>query len=105
MHFLDKPIDKMTSASSLFLLFLYFRKSILEIFSELDENLREIFMRNKTPPHQKATWGATQGPGTAPCRGPTRRREWDLMEYWKELGGAPSKGGIARKFAENFYST
>ena len=57
----------MPSASSLFLQFLYFRNLLLEIFLELDENLRRFFMRNKTPEDQRAALGATHRAGTAPC--------------------------------------
>ena len=60
----------MPSASSLFLLFLYFRKSLLEIFSELDENLRGIFMRRNTPPCRRATWGPLRGQGRPPAVAP-----------------------------------
>ena len=66
----------MPSASFLFLLFLYFRKSLLEIFSELDASLRNFFMRNKTPEDQRAAGGATHRAQAPPCRGPQGTREW-----------------------------
>ena len=49
---------------------------LLEIFSELDENLRRIFIRRKAPGDQRATWGATHRPGAASGRGPTWTRGW-----------------------------
>ena len=68
----------MPSASFLLLLFLYFRKFTSgKIFSELDGNLRRIFIQRKAPGDQRETWGATHWPGAATCRdlGPTRG--WD----------------------------
>ena len=62
----------MPSASFLFLLFLYFKNLLLEIFSELNENLRRFFMRRKTPEDQREAWA-----GTAPCHGPPFGRMWD----------------------------
>ena len=53
----------MPSASSLFLLFSISEKLLLEIFSELDNNLRGFFMRQKEAEDQRAAWGGTQGPG------------------------------------------
>ena len=45
---------------------------LLEIFSELDENLRGIFTRRKAPGHQRGAWGghpqARGGAAAAPPR-------------------------------------
>ena len=75
---LDYPIDKMPSDSSLFLLFSISENPLLEIFSELHENLREIFIRQEGAKDQRATWGSTQGPGATPGRGLRWGRGWDL---------------------------
>ena len=40
---------------------------LLEIFSELDENLREIFTRRKAPGHQRGAWGPPTGQGRPPA--------------------------------------
>ena len=50
---------------------------LLEIFSELDENFRGIFIQWKAPGHQRGAWGATHRPGAAPCRDPRAARGWD----------------------------
>ena len=70
----------MPSASFLFLLFLYFRNLLLEIFSELDQKLRGLFLRQDkdgvrraasevTHRAQAATIRGLRGPigGTRPC--------------------------------------
>ena len=57
----------MPSVSFLFLLFSYFRNLLLEIFSELDENLRRFFMQNKTPEDQRAASEATHRAQAAPA--------------------------------------
>ena len=56
----------MPNASSLFLLFSISENALLEIFSELHENLRGIFIRQDGVRDQRAT----------PGRGPTRTRGW-----------------------------
>ena len=43
---------------------------LLEIFSELDENLRELFLRQDEDGVQRAASEAPHRPGEAPCRGP-----------------------------------
>ena len=67
----------MPTASSLFLLFSISEKLLLEIFSELDDNLRGFFMRRKEAEDQRVAWAATQGPGVTPGRGRTGTRGWD----------------------------
>ena len=71
----------MPSASSCFLLFLHFRKSLKEIFLELDENLRRLFLRQDEYRDRRATWGATQGPQAGACRGP--------LDPWEGAAPAP----------------
>ena len=53
----------MPSASSLFLLFSVSENLLVEIFSELHENLRGIFIRKKEDFDQRATWGPPKGQG------------------------------------------
>ena len=53
----------MPSASSLFLLFSIAENLLLEIFSELDENLRGIFIRQDDVKNQRTAWGAPRGQG------------------------------------------
>ena len=43
---------------------------LLQIFSELDENLRRFFMRNKTPEDHRAALGATHRAGRPPAVAP-----------------------------------
>ena len=57
------------SASSCFLLFLYSRKASLEIFSELDENLRRRLFYQKTHGVQRGDGGAPRGLHTTLGRG------------------------------------
>ena len=57
------------SASSCFLLFLYSRKASLEIFSELDENLRRPLFYQKTPWARRTSPGEARGPHTWAGRG------------------------------------
>ena len=57
------------SASSCFLLFLYCRKASLEIFSELDENLRRPLFYQKTPWARRTSPGEARGPHTWAGRG------------------------------------
>ena len=59
---------------------------LLEIFSELDENLQGIFNRRKTPEDQRAALGATHRAGTASCRDP----------LGPHVGPAPAPGGSPR---------
>ena len=70
-------LTRCRSASSCFLLFLYFRKASQEIFSELDENLRRPLFYQKTPgvrrgdevePRGPHTW-ARRGQGSAGAQG------------------------------------
>ena len=64
----------MPSASSLFLLFSISEKLLLEIFSELDDNLRRFLMRQKEAGDQREAWGEPRGQGqplTAAPQGPT----------------------------------
>ena len=77
----------MPSASALFLVFLYFRNLLLEIFSELDENLRGLFLRQDEDGVRRAASEATHRAkagcyrglggdprvGPAPTRGPPPR--------------------------------
>ena len=53
----------MASASFLFLLFSNSENPILEIFSELHENIRRIFICHEKARDQRATWGAPMGQG------------------------------------------
>ena len=81
------------SASSCFLLFLYSRKASLEIFSELDENLRRPLFYQKTPgvrrrdevePRGLHTWARRgQGPTGAQgwCRLLVHRRATPFRLY------------------------
>ena len=57
------------SVSSCFLLFLYSRKASLEIFSELDENLRRPLFSQKTPWARRTSPGEARGPHTWAQRG------------------------------------
>ena len=75
------------SASSCFLLFLYFRKASLEIFSELDKNLqRSLFHRD--------THGVQRGDGEEPGRlhtPPRRDQKWGRALGWcGPLGWPPT---------------
>ena len=47
------------STSSLFLLFLYFRNLLLKIFSELDETLRGLFLRQDEARDRRGALEAT----------------------------------------------
>ena len=58
------------SASSCFLLSFYFRKSILEIFSELDANLTDLFLDRDGAAARRTEPGATLGRPAGPRRGP-----------------------------------
>ena len=66
------------SASSCFLLFVYSRKASLEIFSELDENLRRPLFYQKTPGVQRGDEEEPRGPHTWARRGQggTRAEGW-----------------------------
>ena len=66
------------SASSLFLLFSISENLHLEIFLELDETLRRIFIRQKEDLDQRGPGGATQGPGATPSHGQRWSCGWDL---------------------------
>ena len=57
------------SASSCFLLFLYSRKASLEIFSELDENLRRPLFYQTTPGVRRGDEVEPRGPHTWARRG------------------------------------
>ena len=67
----------MPSASFLFLLFSISENPLLEIFSELDQNLRGIFIRQDGARDQRAALGASQGPRATPGRRLTSTRGWD----------------------------
>ena len=67
----------MPSASSLFLLFSISENLLLEIFSELEETLRRIFIRQKEDLDQRGPGGGTQGPGTTPSHDSTCTRGQD----------------------------
>ena len=45
--------------------------------SELEENLRRIFLRHDVAGDQRATWGATQGPGVTMARDQGPTHGWD----------------------------
>ena len=62
-------LTRCRSASYCFLLFLYSRKASLEIFSELDENLRRPLFYQKTPWARRTSPGEARGPHTIPRRG------------------------------------
>src|SRR4051812_27581184 len=64
------------SASSCFLLFLYFRKVTYEIFSELDQTKAKVPNIPKDSGSQKETRGRLPGGQTPPRRGPTLARAW-----------------------------
>ena len=67
----------MPSVSFLFLLFSISENLFLETFSELDENLRRIFICQREDLDQRGPRGVTQGPGTTPSRGPTWTHDQD----------------------------
>ena len=75
IHFFGTNLlTRCRSASSCFLLFLYSRKSSLEIFSELDETSRGMLFYQNTPDgakkqQRKATWA----PHAPRARVPPRR--------------------------------
>ena len=50
---------------------------LLEIFSVLDENLRELFLRQDEDRVQKAASEAPHRPGAACCRGQGATRGWE----------------------------
>ena len=62
------------SASSFFLLFLYFRKAVKEIFSELDENQRRSLFHRHVHGVQRRDGEAPGGGHTWARRGPTACR-------------------------------
>ena len=62
-------LTRCRSASSCFLLLLYSRKTSLEIFSELDENLRRPLFYQKTPWARRTSPGEARGPHTRAGRG------------------------------------
>ena len=70
----------MPSASSLFLLFSISENPLLKIFSELQENLRGIFIRQGVR-DKRATWGATQGPGASPAPWRSARPPLDAYKF------------------------
>ena len=51
---------------------------LLEIFSELDENLRELLLRQDEDGVRRAASEAPHRPGAAPYRGLGPTRGWDL---------------------------
>ena len=53
----------MPSASSLFVLFSISENSLLEIFSELHENIRGIFIRQDEELDQRVAWEPPRGQG------------------------------------------
>jgi len=71
-------LTRCRSASSCFLLFLYSRKASLEIFSELDENLRRPLFYQKTPGVRRRGEVEPRGPHTWARRGqgPTGAEGW-----------------------------
>ena len=71
-------LTRCRSASSCFLLFLYFRKASLEIFSELDENLRRPLFYQKTPGVQRGDEVEPRGPHTwaRPGQGSVGAQGW-----------------------------
>ena len=79
----------MSSASFLFLLFLYFRNFTFGIFSELDENLRELFLRQDEDGVQRAAWGATHRARATPSRDQRWAHGWDPPCSW-QVPSAPS---------------
>ena len=58
----------MASASSL-LLFSISENLLLKIFSELDDILQRIYIRQREDLDQRGPGGATQGPGATPSHG------------------------------------
>ena len=62
---------------SCFFCFCISESSPQEILSDCAESLWRIFIRWKAPGDQRATWGATHRPGTAPCHGLGPTHGWD----------------------------
>ena len=77
MHFVGLTIDKMPSASFLFLLSFRFLKFTYGNISELDQNLRGLFFRQDEDGVRRGAPEATLREGTASCHGPTLGRGWD----------------------------
>ena len=76
----------MPSASFPFLLSFCFRNLLLEIFSELDQNLRGLFLRQDEDGVRRAASEATQGRGA-----PVPRPKVD-----PQVGPAPAHGAPPR---------
>ena len=60
-----------------FWLFSISENQLLEIFSQLDETLRRIFIRQKEDLDERGAGGATQGLGATPGRDLRWGRRWD----------------------------
>ena len=102
------------SASSSFLLFLYSRKVILEIFSELDENLRRSLFHQHKHRVQRRDGGEPPGGHTHPRRGctPGRALGWcgglvallhlsfGLRVYLDKIGASVNFRPIPRIFSD-----
>ena len=65
----DYPIDKMPSASSLFLQSFCFRNLLLEIFSNCTGNLRGIFISHDEVPVRRRAGGEAHRAGAPPAAG------------------------------------
>ena len=90
----------MPSASSLFFLFSILENLLLEIFSELDEILRRMFIRQREDLDQRGPGGATQGrtPAATPPGLVARTRPWSWwvpsapLDAYKLLFALKTKG-------------
>ena len=85
------------SASFCFLLFLYFRKAVKEIFSELDENQRRSLFQRHVHGVQRGDGGALGGGHTRARRGPTLGR---ALLWCGSLGAPPQVPSGLRKLPD-----
>ena len=67
----------MPSSSSLFLLSFCFKNLLLEIFSELEETLRGLFLCQDEDRDRRGALEATHRAGATLARDPTWTRGWD----------------------------